>query len=110
MSANQISLFVCIGHLVEGLEFHKFYFDAKGRHDASATSSDNVVRSDISSPKVTLLGDDVALVTYTRLRQSIHGTTSVEACNETRVWQRKRDGRGVNVWKHVHFHRSKAPA
>ena len=92
---------------MEGLEFHKFYFDAK-KH---TSNSDNMIRSNISSPKVTLLGNDVGLVTYTRLRQSINGrNASVEACNETRIWQRRKDDQGVCVWKHVHFHRSKAPA
>ncbi|KAI5083941.1 hypothetical protein GOP47_0000110 [Adiantum capillus-veneris] len=93
------------GHLVEGLAFHKFYFDI-GRMFPALSS-----QSQISSPKVTLVGDDAALVTYTRLRQSttMDGVPSVEAFNETRVWERKPDSGGMLVWKNVHFHRSKSP-
>lgn len=94
------------GHLVEGLAFHKFYFDIKKRFPSSSTT-----HSRISSPKITLVGEDVALATYTRLCQStgVDGIPFVEAFNETRVWQRKRDNAGIPVWKNVHFHRSKSP-
>ncbi|KAL3677744.1 hypothetical protein R1sor_020700 [Riccia sorocarpa] len=64
------------GHLVKGLDFHKFYFDQK---------SVNLRQSTVSSPVVTLLDDNVGLVTYTRLIQDASG---VKAFNETRVWQR----------------------
>lgn len=93
------------GHLVEGLAFHKFYFDMKKRFPSSSTT-----QSIISSPKITLVGEDVALATYTRLCQSttVDGILCIEACNETRVWQRKRDNAGMPVWKHIHFHRSES--
>lgn len=94
------------GHLVEGLAFHKFYFDLKRRFPPTSA-----VYSEVSSPKITLAGNDVALATYTRMCQSttVDGIPSVEAFNETRVWQRKRDNAGRPVWKNIHFHRSKSP-
>jgi calcium/calmodulin-dependent protein kinase (CaM kinase) II len=82
------------GQLVEGLEFHHFYFKlggAKGHHLTT-----------MCAPRVRLLGD-VAVVAYVRLNQRI-GTDRqpvTQAFEETRVWHRQ-DGR----WKHVHFHRS----
>ncbi|MCO5560034.1 hypothetical protein L7F22_013640 [Adiantum nelumboides] len=93
------------GHLVEGLSFHKFYFDIERRFPAHSS------QSLISSPRITLVGEDAALVTYTRLHQSttVDGVPSVEAFNETRVWERKPDSSGMLVWKNVHFHRSKSP-
>lgn len=92
------------GHLVEGLAFHKFYMDMRRRFPTLSTT-----HSQLSTPKITLIGEDVALVTYTRLCQStsVDGVPCVEAFNETRVWERKSDGEFV--WKHIHFHRSKSP-
>jgi calcium/calmodulin-dependent protein kinase (CaM kinase) II len=83
-----------LGQLVEGMAFHRFYFNlggVKGGHNTT-----------ICSPRVRVMGD-VAVVAYVRLNQrvgpdGVPGTTGVE---ETRVWQRQK-GR----WKHVHFHRS----
>ncbi len=82
------------GQLVEGLAFHRFYFNlggARGEHNTT-----------MCSPRVRLMGD-VALVTYVRLNQRLdtQGQPMVSAVAETRVWQRQ-DGR----WRHVHFHRS----
>ena len=82
------------GQLVEGMGFHKFYFDLggiRGRHHTTMTA-----------PHVRLLGD-VAVVSYARLVQRVgpDGLPVTGAHAETRVWQR-RDGR----WRHVHFHRS----
>jgi calcium/calmodulin-dependent protein kinase (CaM kinase) II len=86
------------GQLVEGLEFHRFYFDLGGAPGQHQTT--------MCSPKVRVMGD-VAVVAYVRLNQRLSAagvpvTTGVE---ETRVWQRQ-DGR----WKHVHFHRSPLPS
>src|SRR5213595_3094335 len=50
------------GHLVEGLEFHRFYFDlggVKGRFNTT-----------LCAPKVRIMGD-VAVVAYVRLNQRI---------------------------------------
>lgn len=86
------------GHLVAGLEFHRYYFDRHGGHSAHSST--------ISSPHVRLLGDDVAVVSYVRLiqRQEPDGNFASLAFEETRVWQ-QRGGR----WVHVHFHRSSNP-
>jgi calcium/calmodulin-dependent protein kinase (CaM kinase) II len=85
------------GHLVEGLGFHRFYFDlggAKGQHNTT-----------MSTPHVRVMGD-VAVVACVRLnqRQDEQGRPVTMGFEETRVWQR-RDGR----WRHVHFHRSALP-
>jgi hypothetical protein len=85
------------GQLVEGLAFHRFYFDLggiRGRHQTT-----------VCSPRVRVLGD-VAVVAYVRLIQRVgpEGGAVTVASAETRVWQR-RDGR----WRHVHFHRSPLP-
>lgn len=83
------------GHLVEGLEFHEFYF--RGPANAS-----KVVNTTMASPHVRMMGD-VALVCYTRLTQvyDANGIPITKSVEETRLWQ-KIDGK----WKHVHFHRS----
>jgi calcium/calmodulin-dependent protein kinase (CaM kinase) II len=84
------------GQLVEGLAFHRFYFDLARGGGARNTT--------IASPHVRVMGD-VAVVSYTRLNQRVadDDQPSVAAVNETRVWQRT-GGR----WRHVHFHRSGA--
>lgn len=81
------------GHLIQGLEFHRFYFEL-GPSEGPRTTT-------MSSPKVRLMGD-VAVVSYVRLVQSMEGGTPVTShFEETRVWQMQQ-GR----WQHVHFHRS----
>ncbi len=83
------------GQLVEGMAFHKYYFDLGG-----AKTPRHVT---ICSPHVRLLGEDGAVVSYVRLVQHVDATGAAQTAKseETRVWQR-RDGR----WQHVHFHRS----
>ena len=83
-----------LGHLVEGLEFHRFYFDLGGIKGRFQTT--------LAAPHVRIMGD-VAVVTYVRLNQRVSAdkVPSTTGFEETRVWQR-RDG----AWKHVHFHRS----
>jgi len=83
------------GHLVEGMDFHRFYFELdRAVHPVNTT---------IVAPHVRMLGDDVAVLSYIRLIQCAdgNGPPSTERFEETRVWQRQ-DGR----WRHVHFHRS----
>jgi ketosteroid isomerase-like protein len=82
------------GQLVQGLEFHRFYFRLGGARGPHLTT--------ICVPSVRIMGD-VAIVTYVRLNQRIgsDGQPGVTSCEETRVWQRQPTG-----WKHVHFHRS----
>jgi calcium/calmodulin-dependent protein kinase (CaM kinase) II len=83
-----------LGHLVEGLEFHHFYFKLGGFRGPQQTT--------MCDPKVRVMGD-VAVVAYVRLNQRVggEGVPGTTGAAETRVWQRK-NGR----WRHVHFHRS----
>jgi hypothetical protein len=86
-----------LGHLVEGLPFHRFYFELPSAGPAPKSNTTMV------APHVRMLSSDAAVVSYVRLTQRVQpnaGPLSVRQ-NETRVWQR-RDGR----WRHVHFHRS----
>jgi calcium/calmodulin-dependent protein kinase (CaM kinase) II len=86
------------GQLVEGLAFHKFYFDL-----GPPSSQRNTT---LASPRVIMLGDDAAVVAYVRLVQRVgdDDKPATVCSEETRVWQRI-DGR----WRHVHFHRSAMP-
>ena len=83
-----------LGHRVEGLPFHHFYFRLGGFRGEHMTT--------ITSPHVRVMGD-VAVVSYVRLNQRVDadGRPMTVGSEETRVWQ-KRD----TQWKHVHFHRS----
>lgn len=87
------------GALVEGLDFHKFYFD---NCPAAAAGT---VQSSIASPKIQLLGKKHALVTYTRVvqRMGADGVPRENATNESRVFGC--DGED-GAWKCLHFHRS----
>ncbi len=87
------------GHLVEGLEFHRFYFDLEGAVKNTASPHNTTM----SMPHVRLLGDDVAVVSFQRLVQKFNAENAPVTVRfeETRVWQRQ-NGR----WQHVHFHRS----
>ena len=81
------------GQVVEGLAFHRFYFDLggiRGRHHTTMVA-----------PHVRIMGD-VAVIVYLRLVQRTGDEGPKTAASaETRVWQRQ-DGR----WRHVHFHRT----
>lgn len=83
------------GHLVEGLSFHKYYFELERQVVPSHTT--------ICAPHVRLLGQDAAVLSYVRLLQRIDssGVPETQRFEETRIWQRQH-GR----WRHVHFHRS----
>jgi len=91
----------CNGHLVEGMDFHQFYFDnAPEPGPANPPMAHNTT---VTAPHVRMLGEDAAVVSYVRLVQSMHpeNGASTRQSLETRVWQRQ-DG----DWKHVHCHRS----
>ncbi len=87
-----------LGYLIEGLDFHRFYFQL-----GAADESDTPVQSTIVAPHIRVLGD-VAIIAYTRLTQKVaaNGHPISVAMEETRVWHRQGDS-----WRHVHFHRSK---
>lgn len=90
-----------LGNLVEGIDFHKFYFDNFNSIQAIKQSKSSNVT--ILSPVVHLLGDDAASIGYVKVTQTLdkQGHAFTSQAEETRVWQRK-EGR----WYNVHFHRS----
>src|SRR5262245_37643434 len=51
------------GHLVQGLAFHRYYFDL----DASPAARNTT----LASPVVRFCGDDIAVVAYIRLTQKV---------------------------------------
>ena len=81
------------------MEFHHFYFKMGAQPGLANTT--------IASPHIRLIGDAVAIISYTRLNQRVgaNGAPVTRASEETRVWEKK-DGK----WKHVHFHRSNPTA
>jgi calcium/calmodulin-dependent protein kinase (CaM kinase) II len=83
------------GQLIEGMPFHRFYFDLGGASGPKQVS--------MASPRVRMLGAEAAVISYARLVQKLdsNGSPVTAVTEETRVWQRQ-DGR----WKHLHFHRS----
>ncbi|XP_053926870.1 calcium/calmodulin-dependent protein kinase type II subunit gamma isoform X6 [Cuculus canorus] len=90
-----------LGNLVEGMDFHKFYFENL------LSKNSKPIHTTILNPHVHVIGEDAACIAYIRLTQYIDGqgrprTTQSE---ETRVWHR-RDGK----WLNVHYHCSGAPA
>ena len=84
------------GQLVEGMEFHRFYFDLGGHLGKHVNT--------MVAPHVRILGPDVAVVSYVRLVQQTlaDGTPQTNRYDETRIWERQQ-----GVWRHVHFHRSR---
>uniref|UniRef100_A0A3Q3WJE1 calcium/calmodulin-dependent protein kinase n=1 Tax=Mola mola TaxID=94237 RepID=A0A3Q3WJE1_MOLML len=89
-----------LGNLVEGMDFHKFYFE-------NCESHDRPVHTTLLNPHVHLIGEDAACIAYIRLTQFVDttGRPRSSQSEETRVWHR-RDGK----WLNVHFHCSGAPA
>lgn len=83
-----------LGHLVQGMDFHGFYFKLSGGQVKPQNT--------MCDPHVRIMGD-VAVLCYYRLTQVVNetGSPATRGTEETRVWQRQ-NGR----WRHVHFHRS----
>jgi Calcium/calmodulin dependent protein kinase II association domain len=87
------------GNLVEGLDFHKFYFDFGADQQQSRSSFTNSsVKLTESKPAVRVMGTS-AVVNYVRR------IGSGETFEETRVWQLF-----SGQWRQVHFHRGPAPS
>lgn len=115
-----------LGNLLEGTDFHRFYFENGSRLALSAgrpgcTAVANLalpvcpaglsraklpVHTVLLNPHVHLLGEEAACVAYVRLTQYLDssGKPRTAQAEETRVWHR-RDGK----WQNVHFHRSGSP-
>ncbi|XP_019720602.1 calcium/calmodulin-dependent protein kinase type II delta chain isoform X6 [Hippocampus comes] len=90
-----------LGNLVEGMDFHKFYFENL------LSKNNKPVHTTLLNPHVHLIGEDAACIAYIRLTQFVDsgGRPRSSQSEETRVWHR-RDGK----WLNVHFHCSGAPA
>nr|XP_023676213.1 calcium/calmodulin-dependent protein kinase type II subunit gamma-like [Paramormyrops kingsleyae] len=90
-----------LGNLVEGMDFHKFYFENL------LSKNSKPVHTTILNPHVHLIGEDAACIAYIRLTQYIDSQGRPRSCQseETRVW-RRRDSK----WLNVHFHCSGAPS
>ncbi|XP_071318795.1 calcium/calmodulin-dependent protein kinase type II subunit gamma-like isoform X18 [Trachinotus anak] len=90
-----------LGNLVEGMDFHKFYFENL------LSKNSKPVHTTLLNPHVHLIGEDAACIAYIRLTQFVDSTGLPRSSQseETRVWHR-RDGK----WLNVHFHCSGAPA
>ncbi|XP_067340585.1 calcium/calmodulin-dependent protein kinase type II subunit beta isoform X3 [Channa argus] len=90
-----------LGNLVEGMDFHRFYFDNL------LSKNSKPIHTTILNPHVHIIGDDAACIAYIRLTQFVDGQGRPRSSQseETRVWHR-RDSR----WQNVHFHCSGAPA
>nr|ACF41192.1 calcium/calmodulin dependent protein kinase II [Euglena gracilis] len=95
LSASDVTSFEpeACGHLVEGLPFHKHYFDLF-KQQASVYQGNQI----ICSPHIRFCGPDVAIISYVRVQQNGYTTRRSE---ETRVWHRQE-----GTWRQVHFHRS----
>lgn len=91
------------GHLVEGINFHKYYFDYFGsRTRGSACQREAPApHTTLTNGRVRRLGDFAAVVCFCRLVQ--HGL-DVAVTEETRVWEFRPETGG---WRLVHFHRSR---
>ncbi|XP_048089051.1 calcium/calmodulin-dependent protein kinase (CaM kinase) II gamma 1 isoform X7 [Alosa alosa] len=90
-----------LGNLVEGMDFHKFYFENL------LSKNNKPVHTTILNPHVHLIGEDAACIAYIRLTQYMDGQGRPRSCQseETRVWHRRE-----SKWLNVHFHCSGAPA
>uniref|UniRef100_A0A8C2X2X0 calcium/calmodulin-dependent protein kinase n=1 Tax=Cyclopterus lumpus TaxID=8103 RepID=A0A8C2X2X0_CYCLU len=90
-----------LGNLVEGLDFHRFYFENLWSKNSKP------VHTTILNPHIHLVGEEAACIAYIRVTQYIdsNGTPRTAQSEETRVWHR-RDGK----WQIVHFHRSGSPS
>uniref|UniRef100_A0A4W3HZ85 calcium/calmodulin-dependent protein kinase n=1 Tax=Callorhinchus milii TaxID=7868 RepID=A0A4W3HZ85_CALMI len=86
-----------LGNLVEGLDFHRFYFENLW------SKNNKPVHTTILNPHIHLIGDEAACIAYIRITQYIdsNGLPRTAQSEETRIWHR-RDGK----WQIVHFHRS----
>jgi len=91
-----------LGNLVEGMDFHKFYFD-NFVTKVNAPVARSHINTTVLHPTVHLMSDDAACIAYIRLTQFMDRDAAAKTVQheESRVWHRK-NGRWVNV----HCHRS----
>ena len=87
-----------VGHLVEGLPFHRYYFNLPSDPNTAAIP----VTVTMARPHLRWLSDEAVVLSYTRLTQRLqNGEAVTTRCCETRIWQRIN-----NTWQQVHVHRS----
>jgi|AntRauTorckE5430_2_1112549.scaffolds.fasta_scaffold06381_3 calcium/calmodulin-dependent protein kinase (CaM kinase) II len=85
--------------LVEGLSFHKFYFDLAPEVHEQNSKIWNIT---MSNPHIRWVGKECVIVSYMRVDQVLQDDVPVtKVMSETRVWE-VRDGNLVNC----HFHKS----
>ncbi|RWS11607.1 hypothetical protein B4U79_07041, partial [Dinothrombium tinctorium] len=74
-----------LGNLVDGMHFHKFYFDNVLSKNSKA------LNTTILNPSVYLLGEDAACIAYIRLTQYMDksGLPRTQQSEETRVWHKR---------------------
>jgi len=91
-----------LGNLIEGMDFHKFYFDNTLQKISPHQSQQ--IHTTLLNPNVHILGENGACIAYVRLTQYVdkQGDARTRQAQETRVWH-KQNGRG---WVCVHVHRS----
>ncbi|CAI2351083.1 unnamed protein product [Caenorhabditis sp. 36 PRJEB53466] len=87
-----------LGNLIEGIEFHRFYFDGNRK---------NQVHTTMLNPNVHIIGEDAACIAYVKLTQFLdrNGEAHTRQSQESRVWSKKQ-GR----WLCIHVHRSTQPS
>ena len=89
--------------MVEGLDFHKFYFDLSA---ASNTAGSSVGRRTVIHDASVIVMGKSAVISYVRSPHSQEGEgEAAESVAESRVWQLADGG-----WRVVHFHRGPVPA
>ncbi|XP_063745736.1 LOW QUALITY PROTEIN: calcium/calmodulin-dependent protein kinase type II subunit beta [Eleginops maclovinus] len=90
-----------LGNLVEGMDFHRFYFDNL------LSKNSKPIHTTILNPHVHMIGEEAACIAYIRLTQFVDGQGHPRSSQseETRVWHRRE-----SRWQNVHFHCSGAPA
>uniref|UniRef100_A0A672F9Q9 calcium/calmodulin-dependent protein kinase n=1 Tax=Salarias fasciatus TaxID=181472 RepID=A0A672F9Q9_SALFA len=100
-----------LGNLVEGTDFHRFYFEngnpqRPNRKSISLSKGKQPIHTILLNPHVHLIGEEAACIAYIRLTQYIDGAglPRTMQSEETRIWHR-RDGK----WQNIHFHRSGSP-
>ncbi|TPX32210.1 hypothetical protein SmJEL517_g04623 [Synchytrium microbalum] len=99
-------------HQVEGLLFHKFYFEPANNNTLftpQAAVTNPPIHTTLIDPRVRILAPGAACISYVRLTQSVtrDGQAFTKSSQETRVWSRDSiDG----TWRNVHFHRSGFPS
>ncbi|GAB1298814.1 Calcium/calmodulin-dependent protein kinase type II subunit gamma [Apodemus speciosus] len=84
-----------LGNLVEGMDFHKFYFENL------LSKNSKPIHTTILNPHVHVIGEDAACIAYIRLTQYIdgQGRPRTSQSEETRVWHRRDGALGDSSWR-----------